>query len=636
MLHFTKCLLGGWVLLATLSGLMAEERTGESVPAELKRLSIEELMNVEVTSAARKPQRLATVASALDVMTSEEIRRSGALQIPDLLRLSTGLHVAQVDGHTWGISARGFNLTTANKMHVLMDGRSLYTPLFAGVFWDVQDTFLEDLEQIEVIRGPGSTMWGANAVNGVINIVTKRAQETQGTLVFGGGGMEERGFGGVRYGGRLGEKTYYRAYAKAFSRDDLTLRGGGGAKDDWRMGQTGFRLDSELSEQNLITAQGDLYYGEVGQLTEDDIELAGGNLLGRWTHVFSENSDLQWVTYYDRTDRSVPRIFEEERNTWDTELQHRFKGGERHEWVWGLNYRVSLDEVDNPSPQALGFFPDGKTIHLVSGFVQDEITLIEERLGLMLGAKLEHNDFSGFEIQPSARAAWTPTSRHTLWSAVSRAVRTPSRIDHHLRIPGLIREDDGFGPEELVAYEIGYRFLPHDRVSVDVAAFYDVYDNLRSQEPLPSGERLLRNKLEGETYGIELAAKYQLTDWWRLQGSYTFLEKDLDLESDSMDPTGGAPEGNDPRHLFSIHSMMNLTANWEFDWIIRFVDTLPEPHVPNYMVMDLRLAWRLRPNLELAVIGRNLLDDRHPEFGRNNALRKEIQHSAYGKLTWSF
>lgn len=630
-----------WLLIWVGLGFLMVCSSGAEIPADelsgdLKKLSLEELFNVEVTSVSRKMEKASEVATALDVISDEDIRRTGAPNLPEALRLATGLHVAQVDGHTWAISSRGFNLTTANKLQVLMDGRSLYTPLFSGVFWDAQDTLMEDIARIEVVRGPGATMWGANAVNGVINIITKSARETQGALVLGGAGTEERGFGAIRYGGQLGKNTYYRTYLKHFNRDDLSLTDGRGARDEWTMSQGGFRTDSELSGDNLLTFQGDLYYGGIGQLTENEINLGGGNVLGRWTHQFTPESDLLAQLYYDRVYRDIPRLFQEQRDTLDFELQHRLPAGDRNDLIWGLNYRVSADEIENPMPSRLAFYPEEKTIQLFSFFLQDEIALVPERLSLILGSKLEHNDFTGFEYQPSVRLAFTPTERQTAWAAVSRAVRTPSRIDHDLRVPGVIAEDSGFDSEKLIAYELGYRVQLHSKVALDLATFFNDYDELRSQEPWLGGDRVFRNKLEGETYGLELVARVQLADWWRLRAGYTFLEKDLSLEPGSLDVTRGTTEGNDPDHIFLLHSSINLPGNWYFDGLLRYVDALPDPYVPGYSVLDLRLAWRPANDLEMALIGRNLLDDRHPEFGRPGPLRKEIEHSVYAKVTWRF
>ncbi len=617
------------------------EGTYALTPEGLKRMSLEELMEISVTSASRREERLSNTAAAIDVITADEIRRSGATTIPDALRLATGLHVARYDSRTWAISARGFNITSANKMQVLMDGRSLYTPLYSGVFWDVQDYPLEDIDRIEVIRGPGAALWGANAVNGVINIITKSARETQGLLFSGGYGTEEQGFGTLRYGDQLGEDTYFRVYSKYFNRDEMGSNSTVRASDDWRIGQSGFRLDSEYDPENTLTFQGDLYYGRIGDHERDDTEVAGFNMMGQWTHLFDVDNELRIQMYYDHTKRDMPFFYRELRDTYDLDLTHHFNIGERHKIVWGLNYRISTDDIRNSTTVA--FLPDERTLTLYSGFIQDEITLIENQLNLILGTKLEYGTLSDFEYQPSARMSWTPNERNTLWASVSRAVRTPTRIDVDFyayttqRVPYLIGNDD-FGSEELLAFELGYRVQMHENLHADLATFYNLYEDQRSQKvTLPDFYPIqFENKLEADVYGVELALEYQMFDWWRLGGSYTYLHKEFDLDPDSLDPYGGSTEGNDPDHRFNIHSAMNLTRNLEFDLILRYVDDLPSPFVPDYLVMDLRLGWFPTENLEMAVVGRNLLDDQHPEFVPQTGPQREVENSVYGKVTLRF
>jgi iron complex outermembrane recepter protein len=629
---------------------------------ELKQLSLEELMGVEVTSVSKKEEKLFEAAAAIYVITQEDIRRSGATSIPEVLRNVPGLDVARLNSNAWEIMARGI-ITTANKLLVLIDGRSVYTPLFAGVFWDVQDTLMEDIERIEVIRGPGGTLWGANAVNGVINIITKHAKETQGWLVTGGGGTEERGFGGVRYGGKLSENAGYRFYAKYFKRDDLVRRDGGDAADQWQMGQGGFRIDWHASDKDLLTFQGDLYGGKVGGQTVSsatppfletgDASVGGGNVLSRWTHHFSEVSDLQLQVYYDRTERRIPDFFSETRDTFDVDGQHRFPWGQRHDIIWGFGYRYTQDKVDGSF--SVSVEPDRRGTHLLSLFVQDDITLIPDRLRMTLGSKFEHNDFSGFEIQPNVRLSWMPSAQHTVWAAVSRAVRTPTRLEHDMRltavlipsIPPVIATvfgDRDFVSEELLAYELGYRLQPHPRLSLDIAAFYNVYDNLLSLEGpgppqlSPSGVVLpfvQANNFQGETYGIEVLANYRLTNWWRWQVGYSFLQAHLRPKRGSVDMISEAvAEGSSPHHKVFWRSLMNLPANVELDTALRFVDDLPSQNVRSYVALDVRLGWRPTKNLELSVIGQNLLDDRHLEF--SSVIPTEIQRGVYGKVTWRY
>ncbi len=432
----------------------------------------------------------------------------------------------------------------------------------------------------------------------------------------------------------------YRAYVKYNDRDSLAYPNGDDSSESSQLGRTGFRVDSDLTEENLLTVQGDMYYGRLGDRTLADNEVSGGNFLTRWTRTFSPESSVQVQAYYDRRARRVPTVFRELRDMFDLDLQHRLPFGERHDVVWGLNYRVSFDKINN-SP-AISFLPAERTIQLFSGFVQDTIALVHDRLELTLGSKLEYHTMGGTEIQPTVRMAWTPNTKHTVWGAISRAVRAPTRIDEDLVsevAPGVtaLTGSGSFDSEKVVAYELGYRVQPAEKLSLDLSTFYNIYDDLRSQEPTPPTGLpiVLENRLDAITYGAEFALRYQLTDRWKIKGSYTYLIKDLDLEDGSGDPTGGASEGNDPRHLFSFYSFVDLGWNVQFDQVVRYVDTLPNPRVDSYLVMDLRLAWRPRENLELSLVGRNLLDNQHPEFG-SLAARREVEHSVYGKVTWRF
>ncbi len=609
-------------------------------PSSLKKLSLGELMNIEVTSVSKRPERLSETASAIQVITQEDIRRSGATRLPEALRLASNLEVAQIDSRQWAISARGFNSTTANKMLVLIDGRLVYTPLFAGVFWDVQDTLLEDIHRIEVISGPGATQWGSNAVNGVINIVTKSAKDTQGGLLTGGGGNELNGFGSMRYGGTLAPNLHYRAYGKYFDRDSSALPDGQDATDDWHMGQGGFRLDWEGSPADLVTLQGDYYDGRSAQLGTDDIALSGGNVLGRWSHTFYEGSDLSLQFYYDRTHRDIPGTFSEDLDTYDIEFQHWFPLGERHDIVWGLAYRLIDDDVGNSAQ--LAFLPAKVSREWYSVFGQDEIALVKDHLHLTLGMKIEHNDYTGFEFQPSGRVAWKLSPQQTLWAAVSRAVRTPSRIDRELFAPGsppfLLAGGPDFKSEELLAYELGYRIQPHPRFLFSLAAFYNDYDNIRSLEqtnpPLPF-PTVIANKLEGESYGAELTVDYRVTDWWRLKAGYTELRIDIRPQPGSTDNASAGAEAHDPKRFWSLRSSLDLPAHWELDATCRYVSPIENQRVPAYGELNVRLGWRPRPPLEFSLVGQSLLHDHHAEFG-NAATRREIERGVYGKVAWRF
>jgi iron complex outermembrane receptor protein len=623
------------------------ESPSAASPTELKKLPLEELVDLEITSASRRPEKLSETSSAVDVITAADIERAGVTNIPDALRLGTEMDVAQVDGHTWAISARGFNGSISNKMQVLMDGRSLYTPLFSGVFWDVQQTFLPDIEQIEIIRGPGATLWGANAVNGVINIRTKSADETQGLLLYGGGGFEQEGFGGLRYGGKVDDDTYYRVYVMHQGGDGLPVQGGDGlpvqgddAEDDLHITQGGFRIDSRMNPEDTVTLQGDFYAGNFAQLNSGDINVDGQNVLGRWTHEIDRDSSIMLQAYWDRTHRFIPNIFAEDRNTFDIETQYQFRYGE-HYLVAGGNYRLSHDDIGNLGP-SLAFIPDSDTQHLVSAYMQDEWHIVPDTFFITAGSKFEYNSFSGFEVQPTGRFTWLPGVGQTIWGAISRAVRTPTRLDQDLVAPNpafgstpILVPNRDFESETLIAYELGYRITATKELSFDAATYYNDYDNLRSVEPLPGGKFTIENKLEGTSYGGSLATRWQIADWWRLDGSVSLFHIDLHRAPGGHDVNNGTSEANDPECSFIIHSAVDLPWNLRFDSFLRYVDDLPNPHTPSYLTADVRLGWSPRKNCEIAIVGRNLFDNAHPEFAQTT-LTREVERSVYATLKWSF
>jgi iron complex outermembrane receptor protein len=632
-------------ILVALTGMCLAQSASQGTNAvlELKKIPFEELFNLEVTSVSRRPERLIGAPSAIQVITDDDIRRSGASSLAEALRLASNLQVAQINSYNWAISARGFNAVTANKLLVLIDGRTVYTPLFSGVFWDGQQVMLEDIDRIEVISGPGATLWGANAVNGVINVITKTARNTQGALLSAGGGSYLRGFGSGRYGGKFGDDLYYRVYGMGFARGETFLRSGNDASDDWQIGQGGFRADLPALRGASLTVQGNFYAGDLGLATARDLSTDGQNLLGRWTRPLSNDGEISVQLYWDRTHRRNPGIFSEALNTYDVEFQHRFGLGERHRLLWGAGYRAMLDHVLNGPLPNFAFYPAYRTLHLFNGLLQDEITLVRDRLFLTLGSKFEHNSFSGFEVQPTARIAWTPLNNHTFWGAVSRAVRSPSRIDTELffppKPPFFLRGGGGrFDSEKLIAYELGYRTEVSRRLALSASTFFNDYDNLRSVEPIAGapGQFIILNRLEANTYGVELAATWQALDWWRLRGGYTFLRKEMSL-AQSRDINRGQGEGNDPHHQFLLQSMINLSRDLEFDGVLRYVDNLNQrgPVVPSYTTLDLRLGWRPTADWEFAIVGQNLLEKRHAEFGAP-ATRQEIPRSVYGKITWKF
>ena len=605
----------------------------------LKKLSIEQLMSVEVTSVSKRPERLAQVASAIQVITQDDIRRSGASNLPEALRLATNLQVAQVDSRQWAISARGFNSTTANKLLVLIDGRTVYTPLYSGVFWDVQDVPLVDVDRIEVISGPGATLWGANAVNGVINVITRNSRDTQGLLVSGGGGTELRGFGNARYGGALTPTVHYRVYGNGFARQPTLLPSSLDAADDWHALQGGFRVDWDASPTNGVSVHGDLYDGRISQPSASDIAVSGHNLAARWSHTISATSDLRAELYYDRTHRDIPGTFGEDLDTYDVDVQHRTALGGRHDLVWGLGYRLINDGVVNSA--ALAFLPPHVARQWFTAFVQDEIALVPDRLHVALGTKLEHNDYTGFEIQPSARGNWRLSPSGTIWAAVSRALRTPSRIDRELFSPAqppyFLAGGPTFHSEEELAYELGYR-LQRGTLALSAASFYSRYHDLRSLEqanPPAASPVVIANGQEGESYGAELAADYQVTGRWRLRAGYTELRVHVWAQPTSTDMSRGSAESHTPDRQFAVRSVAALPAHLSLDGTFRYVGEIANQQVPAYGELDMRVAWQPAPMLELSVVGQNLLHDHHVEFGTPSA-RRQIERGVYGAVAWRF
>jgi iron complex outermembrane recepter protein len=632
-------------VVSALTAVIAEEP--DSTPTSphevdsFKSMSLEELMNQEVTSVSRRPQSLTKTASAIQVINQDDIRRSGATSLPEILRMASNLQVAQIDSRNWAISARGFNSSLANKMLVMIDGRAVYTPLFAGVFWDVQETFLPDIERIEVISGPGATAWGANAVNGVISVNSKSAKETQGWLVQGGGGTEARGFGGVRYGGEAASNLHYRVYGKYMARDASVLPSGDDAGDELAFGQGGMRADWDVTGKDLVTLQGDIYKGEFEQLGPEQTDVNGGNAQVRLAHTISDNSDVAVKFYYDRTHRDIPASITEDLDTYDADFQHRFPVGSRNDVVWGFGYRVYEDSITNVP--TVGFLPAHVVHDVISGFAQDEIALIPDELMWMLGTKLERNDYTEFEVQPSTRLAWHFAAQQTLWGAVSRAVRTPSRVDRDLYAPStephaLLQGGPSFDAEKLWAYELGYRAQPHELVAGTLSLFYNDYDDLRSLQqispPAPFPLEII-NGFTGESYGAELTIEVQAREWWRLAAGYTEMRVHIMPKPGTTDTSAGAAESHDSEHLYLLRSLMDLPYRLRFDATLRAVAGIANQSVPSYEELDLRLGWMAKDNLEISLVGQNLLHDQHAEFG-TPAQRREIERSAYAKVLWEF
>ena len=632
------------MLLALLCGPsaspLAAQQPDSVSPGRLKQLSLEQLMNIEVTSVSRRAETLAQAASAIQVITAEDIRRSGSRSVPEALRLAPNLEVAQIDSRTWAISARGFNGTTANKLLVLIDGRTVYTPLFSGVFWDVQNVPMWEIDRIEVISGPGATLWGANAVNGVINIITKHAGDTQGFYGAAGAGTELRGFGGVRWGGRAGEALPYRVHVRGFSRDASVLPDGSDARNEWYLGQAGFRADWDPSPAQYVSVQGEYYDGRASLPAADDLELRGGNLMINWRRAFSRTSAATLQVYWDRTYRLQPGTFAERLDTYDVDFQQELTLGRHHALVWGFGYRLINDWVEN-SP-ALAFLPPHVTRDWVTGFVQDEVTLIPERLTVAVGTKIEHNDYTGVEVQPSIRASLRTQRNGTFWTGLSHAVRTPSRIDREFFVPGqppyIVAGGAGFESEKLIAYELGWRFQPEARLLLSLATYYNWYDDLRSVErvnPPQSFPVVIANGWRGTSYGAELAADFRVTEHWNLKAGYVEFRLDLEQQPGSNDTTGARSEAADPERQALLRSSWDLPRNLTLDAMARYVGRVAATDVPAYAELDVRLGWQPLPNLQLSVRGQNLLHDQHPEFGAPLS-RLEIERGVFGEVVWQF
>ena len=649
------------VLAAHLAPTFATCQDPPAPARDLTALSLSELAELEVTSVSKKPEKSWNTPAAISILTSLDLRHAGTTTLVDALRAVPGVHVARIDSSKWAVGIRGFTSRLSRSQLVLMDGRSVYTPLFAGTYWEVQDTLLDDVERLEVVRGPGGTLWGANAVNGVVNVITKGTRDTQGGMLAAGGGTEETGFVRGRYGARLGDRGFYRAYAK-YSDRGATFHDPPSDFDRWHLGQLGFRTDWELGASDQLKVQGDTYRGAAGQRTsftayeppytrrlEDEARFSGGNVLSRWRRVLGGASELAVRVYYDRTYRDETS-FREARDTADFEVQHRVRLGGRHDVVWGSGYRVSWGR--SRGIETIAFSPADRTDHLFTGFVEDEVALAPGRLRLDLGAKVEHNSYSGFALQPSARVLWTPASRQVLWAGITRAVRTPSRVEHDLLLTttlspsaplfARITGSHAFVPETVVAYEAGVRLQPSSRLLLDAAAFHNRYPNLLSLEAgAPFAERgrqilpfVMANLLKGRTRGAELSAHFQLTRAARLHGSYSFLDMRLSPAPGSTDTSQSRAEGASPRHRVHLRADWTLPRQVDVGARVRWTDELPAQKVSAYTGLDARVAWRPYRQIELAVVGSDLLQPRHPEFGGGAAGLAQVERAVFAEAVW--
>jgi iron complex outermembrane recepter protein len=645
-------------LLAGLLGLAgATVRPGAAAELDagsLADLSLEELSNIQITSVSKRAERLSDAAASVFVITADDIRRSGARRLADALRLAPNLEVAQVSDSGYAISARGFNNTAANKLLVLIDGRSVYTPLFSGVFWDAQDVMLEDVERIEVISGPGGTLWGVNAVNGVINVITRSARDTRGALLPAGSGNRDTD-GALRYGAAAGDDGAFRVYGMYFDQDHTKTASGAQVNDAWHKSQAGFRADWKIGA-DAFTVNGNGYVGSEGQplpgtialsgvtLPLGNISISGANLTTRWNRALQGGSDLTVQAYFDRTQRDVPPSFSETLDILDLQVQHSLRSIGMHTLVWGGEFRYGMDRVANatfqiltPPRPFLGFVPPDVNQKWASLFTQDEMALRED-LHLTAGARLERNDYTGTDFLPSLRLAWKAAPEHLLWSAASRAVRGPSRLDRDLHVPSaapfLLAGGSAVRSETANVYELGYRGQPAGNLSYSVTLYHADYDHLRSQELAPSRTFFIfSSQIRGQATGVETWATYQAAETWRLSAGLTAIRERLMLRPGGNDTADViAQPGRDPTHTWMLRSSFDLPYRTELDAIVRRVSGLSFPTVPAYTAVDLRAGWRPRRELELSITGENLFSAGHGEF-TDPATRTKFGQAAFFKVT---
>jgi iron complex outermembrane receptor protein len=632
-------------------------------------LSPEQLFNATVVSVSKTSEKLMDAPAAVYVLSNEDIMRSGATSVPEALRLVPGVQVARVNASVWAVSVRGFNGTLDNKLLVLLDGREIYDPLFSGVYWDIQDVMLEDVDRIEVIRGPGASLWGANAVNGVINIITKKAQDTQGNLVSLSAGNQERAIAEERFGGKLGDSGYYRIYGKYFNRDSEKTITGMDANDGQTMGHGGFRADwkNETSGRDDFTVEGDAYHSDASQyrkmpifntsttlLTEEDLFAHGGNILGRWNRKLSSDSNFTVQSYVDYTARDQILIGDR-RVTYDIDAQYELPSLGRHKIITGLGYRYSDDELSGT--QFVTFTNFGENTRRYSSFIQDKITLMPKSWFLTLGSKFEHNDYTGFEFEPDARLQWSIDDKQMAWASASRAVRTPSRLEEDLHIvqaaaPGVSLDTLGnpnLNSEKLLDYEIGYRRQITSAASLDLATFYSDYHGLSTFvfDGFAAGTNPARlifafiptNATAAETYGGEATADWRVSDKWKLSASYSLLNMNLFGDDHVVALGAEDAENQSPHHMANLRSQWDVTKDVSWDTMLYYVSGVSNFDVGDYARLDMRLGWRIADGLQFNLVGQDLLDRAHHEFiapNDSHVLAIDISRSVYGNLTWRY
>lgn len=660
----SACLICGQVAAQQASGDI--ESTSELLP-----LSWEELTELDVSGLARQEQTVKNSPAAAFVITAEDIRRSGVTNLPDVLRMVPGMDVARINASNWAVSARGFNDLYANKLQVMIDGRSIYDPLVSGVYWGQQNPALQDIERIEVLRGPSGSLWGANAVNGTINIVTRSARDTQGGLLYAGGGSEDRGFGGIRYGEKLSESTYLRGTLNTIHRDASTDLSGQQDTHDQSNAQTGnFRLDSQLSNQDQLMMEATVsryrlhgyFIGEtsatepVWQQNDFGRDGVTGSLQGRWRHQTESGHDWQVNTSFTQTDWQLA-MNSMERSQYVFDFHHTLPVFANQHLMWGLNYQTISDHFNNSL--TLGFEPDRYTQHNVGVFLQDQIDLLDH-LTLTLGNRVEHFTFTGWEAEPNARLLWTPNKQHSVWASASRAVVLPNRAQHSIRLFRTIPDTPVFfeakaNPamltENLLAYELGWRWQIASNLDIDSALFYNIYDRMQGtkftgrviSDPIYGAimEATVGNYRQVKSYGLELAVNYRVNHDWRLQASYSAMRSDVNYDQSQpwfRDPLT-EPNAN-PQHNLSLRSLFDITSEIELDSWIRYVDRINvNGHaIPNYVALDLRLGWHPHKDWELSLSGQNLLDNQHPEFDDvlYMPVFSQIQRSYLAQISWHF
>lgn len=635
--------------------------------------SLEDLMNMKVITVSKTEQSFSRTASAVFVITPEDIQQSGATNIPDLLRMVPGLDVAQINGSTWAISARGLNGRLANELFVMVDGRSVYSQSFGGVFWDVLDLPLEDIERIEVIRGPGGSIWGENAVNGVINIITRKASETHGGLITAGAGNVEQGFGTVQYGGSLGSKTDYRVFAKYLNQAQMEGFDHTNGDDAWHTTRGGFRSDTQITSKDLLTFAGDVYDGREDELPptlasvtspvlyrELLVPLSGGFFQSVWDHTHSAGSGISLQLSFEKNARAD--ILDEHRFTPAIDFQHHFLWTSRQKIVWGLGYSFSGSQAKGTL--LLSWNPATSNFQVGSGFIQDELAIVPDRLYLTGGVKVEHNSYTGLHAMPSVRVAWLQGPNRMAWAAASEARRTPSTDDVQLRVdnggfigPGgtptaiFLFGNPRFQDEDATTYELGYRSGLARRVSLDLASYYTSYTNQQTVEPetpfvqtVPPPPYLVlpltyQNLMHGEEHGLEAVVDWKTNARWTLSAGYAFAQIHMHLDPASRD-TGSVvdAQGSSPVNSAQLRSHVRLARGVRWDASTYFTDRLVNGEIPSYTRLDSGLTWQARENFSCSVVGQNLLKQQHLEFIDDTGSLSStlIKRSVFAKFVWRF